>query len=74
VPELRKSVSNRWWQARILRIADKFKADVERTFRAAAKHRDLKAKIKSRLPKNPENLATKIVTLVPEQKHARVAI
>jgi hypothetical protein len=54
-------------------MQNKFQADVEKTFRAAARHRDVVTRIKKHAQENPDALAIKIVEVVPERlKWARV--
>jgi hypothetical protein len=48
-------------------MADKFQADIERTFRAAARHRDVVTKTKKHARENPELLAQRIVQVVPKR-------
>ncbi len=53
-------------------MPDKFQADVEKTFEAAARHRDVITKIKKHARETPELLAMRIVEVVPESlKEAR---
>jgi hypothetical protein len=48
-------------------MQNKFQADVEKTFRAAARHRDVVTRIKKHAQENPDALAIKIVEVVPER-------
>jgi hypothetical protein len=47
-------------------MPDKFHADVEETFGAAARHRDVIARIKKHGREKPELLAMKVMKVVPE--------
>lgn len=46
-------------------MQDKFHRDVEKSFRAAAKHRDVVSAIKKQASENPEHLAARIIEVVP---------
>src|SRR5215208_6477881 len=48
-------------------MQDEFQADLERAIRKAAKHRAVMAKIKKNARENPEDLAIKIVNVVPNR-------
>jgi hypothetical protein len=48
-------------------MQDRFHAEVEKTFKAAARYRDLLTRIKKHARENPERLAMRIVDVVPER-------
>ncbi|HVF01784.1 MAG TPA: hypothetical protein VNA27_10685, partial [Rubrobacteraceae bacterium] len=47
-------------------MPDTFQADVEKTFRSAAKHRDVITRIRKHARENPERFAARVVNVVPE--------
>jgi hypothetical protein len=55
-------------------MRDNLYTGVERAFSAAAKHRDVVAKIKQQAQEDPERLATKVVSVVPERLKTNRAI
>jgi DNA-binding CsgD family transcriptional regulator len=53
-------------KGRMTGMPDTFQADVEKTFRSAAKHRDVITRIRKHARENPERFATRVVNVVPE--------